>query len=87
MHWREENCLQNFTLNPEGMISLGDLGVGWKIILKLILTSIKLVTSMLFLCLAYPSTLKIEVICSSETSVDFQRTTRGYIPEARTLRK
>jgi hypothetical protein len=31
------------------------------------------------------STLKMESICSSETSVDFQRTTRSYIPEDTTL--
>jgi uncharacterized membrane protein len=31
-------------------------------------------------CLAY-STLKIEAICSPETSVNFQRTTRHYIAE------
>jgi hypothetical protein len=36
-------------------------------------------------CLAYTSTLKMEAICSSETSVDFQRATRRYIPEDRTL--
>jgi hypothetical protein len=36
-------------------------------------------------CLAY-STLNIEATCYSETSVDFQRTTRRYIPEERTLR-
>jgi hypothetical protein len=30
---------------------------------------------------AYSSTLKMEAICSSETSVDFQRTTRRYMPE------
>jgi hypothetical protein len=35
-------------------------------------------------CLAY-STLKMEATRSSETSVDFQRTTRHYIPEERTL--
>jgi hypothetical protein len=35
-------------------------------------------------CSAY-STLKMEEICSSETSVDFQRTTRRYIPEDGTL--
>jgi hypothetical protein len=29
------------------------------------------------------STLKIEATCSSETSVDFQRSTRRYIPEDR----
>jgi hypothetical protein len=34
---------------------------------------------------AYSSILKMEVICSSETSVDFQRTTWLYIPEGRTL--
>jgi hypothetical protein len=28
-------------------------------------------------------TLKMEAICSSETSVEFQRTTRRYIPEDR----
>jgi hypothetical protein len=32
-------------------------------------------------CSAYSSTLKIDAICSSETLVDFQRTTRRYIPE------
>jgi hypothetical protein len=31
--------------------------------------------------LAYSSTLKMEATCSSETSVDFQRITRRYIPE------
>jgi hypothetical protein len=37
-------------------------------------------------CLAYSSTLKVEAICSSETSVRFQRTTRRYIPGDSTLR-
>jgi hypothetical protein len=32
-------------------------------------------------CLAYSSTLKMEATCSSETMVDFHRTTRRYIPE------
>jgi hypothetical protein len=36
-------------------------------------------------CSAYFSTLKMEAIYSSETSVDFQRTTRRYIPEDSTL--
>jgi hypothetical protein len=36
-------------------------------------------------CSAYSSTLKMEAICSSETSVDFQRTTRRYIPGDSTL--
>jgi hypothetical protein len=36
-------------------------------------------------CLAYSSTLKIQATCYSETSVDFQRTTRRYIPNDRTL--
>jgi hypothetical protein len=35
--------------------------------------------------LAYSSTLKIKMKCSSETSVNFQRTTRYCIPEDRTL--
>jgi hypothetical protein len=35
--------------------------------------------------LAYFSTLKMEAICSSQTSVDFQQTTRRYIPEDGTL--
>jgi hypothetical protein len=33
----------------------------------------------------YFSALRMEAICSSETSVDFQRTTRHYIPEDSTL--
>jgi hypothetical protein len=36
-------------------------------------------------CSAYSSTLKMEAICSSETLVDFQRTTWRYIPEDSTL--
>jgi hypothetical protein len=36
-------------------------------------------------CMAYSLTLKMEEICSSETSVDFQWTTQRYIPEGRTL--
>jgi hypothetical protein len=35
--------------------------------------------------LAHYLTLKMEAICSSETSDDFQQTTRRYIPEDRTL--
>jgi hypothetical protein len=34
-----------------------------------------------------PSTLKMEAICSSQMSVDFQRTIRRYIPEYSTLHK
>jgi hypothetical protein len=36
-------------------------------------------------CLPYSLTLKMEVTCSSEMSVDFQRTTLHYIPKVRTL--
>jgi hypothetical protein len=36
-------------------------------------------------CSAYFSILKMEAICCSETSVDFQLTTRRYIPEDVTL--
>jgi hypothetical protein len=36
-------------------------------------------------CSAYFSTLNMEAICSSEMSVDFQRTTWRYIPESSTL--
>jgi hypothetical protein len=36
-------------------------------------------------CSAYSSALKMEAICSSETSVETQRTTRRYIPEDGTL--
>jgi hypothetical protein len=35
--------------------------------------------------LAYSSSLKMEATCSSETSVDYQRTIQSYIPEDRTL--
>jgi hypothetical protein len=38
-----------------------------------------------FLAELISSTLKMEAICSSETSVDTQRTTRPYIPEVDTL--
>jgi hypothetical protein len=36
-------------------------------------------------CLVYSSKLKMEATCSSETSVDFQRTTWSYFPEDRSL--
>jgi hypothetical protein len=37
--------------------------------------------TMLVSCLAYSSTLEMEAASSSETSADFQRTTRRYISE------
>jgi hypothetical protein len=40
---------------------------------------------MLVSSLAYSSTLKMEETCQTETSVDFQRITRCYIPEDRSL--
>jgi hypothetical protein len=40
---------------------------------------------MLVSCLAYSSTLKMEVTCSSGMSVDFHHNTWRYIPEDRTL--
>jgi hypothetical protein len=36
-------------------------------------------------CSAYSSTLKMEAICSSNASVDFQRSTWCYIPEDNTF--
>jgi hypothetical protein len=36
-------------------------------------------------CSAYSSTLKMEAICTSETSVDIQQTTGRYIPQGSTL--
>jgi hypothetical protein len=39
----------------------------------------------MFLAELISSTLKMEAICSSETSVDTQRTTQRYIPEVDTL--
>jgi hypothetical protein len=38
-----------------------------------------------FLAELIPSTLKMEAICSSETSADTKRTTRRHIPEDDTL--
>jgi hypothetical protein len=42
-------------------------------------------TFALVFCLTYSSNLKLEATCSSESSVDFQRTARHYIPEDRPL--
>jgi hypothetical protein len=36
-------------------------------------------------CSAYSTTLKMEAACSTETLLDFQQTTRRYIPEDRTI--
>lgn len=36
-------------------------------------------------CLAYPSTLNMDMTCPSETSVGFQQTTQHYIPADRTI--
>jgi hypothetical protein len=36
-------------------------------------------------CVASGAEMEMEEICSSETSVDFRRTTRGYIPEDTTV--
>jgi hypothetical protein len=41
---------------------------------------------MLFSCLSYISNVKKGVTCSSETSVDIQRTARRFISKYRTLR-
>jgi hypothetical protein len=38
-------------------------------------------TVTLISCLAYSSILQMEATCSSETSVDVQRTKRRYVPE------
>jgi hypothetical protein len=40
---------------------------------------------MLVSCLAYYSTVKMEAICSSDTSVDVNQTIRCYVPKDRTL--
>jgi hypothetical protein len=53
---------------------------GGRVLSSLLATCFTLVS-----CSAYYSTLKMEVACSSEMSVEFQLTTRRYIPEDRTL--
>jgi hypothetical protein len=40
---------------------------------------------MLVSCSAYSTTMKMEAACSTETSLNFQQTTRRYIPEDRIL--
>jgi hypothetical protein len=40
---------------------------------------------MLVFCLVFPSTLEIEATCCTETSIDFQQTTRRYIQNDRNL--
>jgi hypothetical protein len=53
--------------------------------LKLTDVSEEHVASLLVSCLAYSSSLKMKVICSSKTLVDFQWITRRYIAENRIL--
>jgi hypothetical protein len=50
-------------------------------------TSLKQVASRAASYLAYSSSLKMETICFSETSVGAQRTTRRHIPKDRTLQQ
>jgi hypothetical protein len=53
--------------------------------LSLVSTSKKSVCCFfLVYCLAYSSILKMEDVCSSETSVDFDQNTLCYIPEDKT---
>jgi hypothetical protein len=47
--------------------------------------SVEFACRVLVSCLAYFSTQKMEAACSSETSVDFHRTRRRYVPEDRAL--
>jgi hypothetical protein len=55
------------------------------VVLRRVLSSLLATCFMLVYCLAYSSTLKMEVTCPFETSVDFKRTARSYISEDRTF--
>jgi hypothetical protein len=57
-------------------------------IFRLYLKGIKVsqARTQLTFCLAYSSTLKLEAIEFSATSVGFHQTTRHYVPGSRTLR-
>jgi hypothetical protein len=59
----------------------------WRVLSCGIQRALLAICFMLVSCLAHSSTLKTEVTCSSETIVDFRRTTCRCIPEARTLRQ
>jgi hypothetical protein len=54
---------------------------GWRVSEVALLTACFKLCS----CLAYYITLKIEAICHPETSADFQRNTRRYVPKYRTV--
>jgi hypothetical protein len=69
---RGEECIQTLSHNPEKKSSL------WE---KLcLLPASRFVLAWLIL-----RTLKVEAICSSETSVHFQRATGRYIPKDKTF--
>jgi hypothetical protein len=65
------------------IISCSPLKVNWRFreTFRLLLQEFSLSSIfMLVTCLAFSSILKMKEICSSETSVDFQRTTRQCMP-------
>jgi hypothetical protein len=61
--------------------------VGFEVLTAVIMKGLCLSPSFkMILCSAY-STLKMEAICFSEACVDFERTTRSYVPEDSSLQK
>jgi hypothetical protein len=70
--------------NPECECDMILRNIGW---LSTDCTAVPAACFMLIYFLVYPSALKTEVICSSETSVDFQRTTWPYTAEDKTRGK
>jgi hypothetical protein len=87
---RNKNYPLETQFNPwSWLVGLGQVRSGWSVrpISPFIPYIFTLPPFMLVSCLAYSSTLKMEATCCSEMSVDFQWTTRHYIPEHRTLLK
>jgi hypothetical protein len=84
--WHDSSLRKYFNAVGNRM-SANELKIGWRLESQVRISK----SSWMFMrdyyqrLLSHEATLKMEATCSSETSVDFQRTTRCYIPEDRTL--
>jgi hypothetical protein len=81
-HGGNDTCIQNVgqKTSREERDHLGDLGIDCRIILKWILEN-QGVKELVYSSISMTIALMMEAVCTSETLVNFNVTTRCYIPE------